>query len=547
MANSEKPKILIVDDLSTNITVLEGILKDLNATTVSARSGNEALSCMLDNDFALVLMDVQMPEMDGFETAELMRGSAKTKHIPIIFVTAISKSPENIFRGYEAGAVDYIFKPFNPHTLKGKVKIFLEQYNQRKALEITNEELRDANRKILDQQRSIIEEERLKVLLQLSGATAHELNQPLMGLLGTVDLIKMEKNPDTILEYVGKIEEATNRISGIVQKIQTIRYDDVIPYSRGVSIINIEQKINILVVEEADDDFELINNILTESNNININRVKSIEETFSIMKKKQLDLMLLDYYLPDGNAFEMLERMKEEQCEIPAVIITGKGNEVIASKIIQAGAYDYLPKDSLNSNSLSRTIMNTLEKAQLKRQVKEAYNRMVDMSVRDELTGLYNRRYFIDAIETEMARSQRYRTALVLCIFDIDHFKVVNDTHGHLAGDKVLSKIGNLLKESIRDNDIACRYGGEEFAVLLPHTNIEEAGVMCERFRELVESYDFTYNSVHMNITVSIGIAQYKSDKKCDRGIIIEQADKALYQAKEEGRNRTIVFDSDIE
>ncbi|MGD9160080.1 MAG: diguanylate cyclase [Desulfobacteraceae bacterium] len=545
MVDSEKPKVLIVDDLPANITVLEAILKDLDLNIVSAQSGNEALACMLDNDFALVLLDVQMPEMDGFETAELMRGSAKTKHIPIIFVTAISKSQEHIFKGYEAGAVDYIFKPFNPHTLKGKVKIFLDLYNQKKKLEGINNELRDANRRILDQQKSIIEEERLKVLLQLSGATAHELNQPLMGLLGTVDLIKMQKAPDAVQEYIGKIEEAATRISNIVQKIQTIRYDEVIPYSSGVSIINIDQKINILVMEETDSDFEAINNILVENNNINVERVETIEETFDIMKKQEVDLLLLDYFLPDGNAFDILERMKEDQCEVPAVIITGQGNEVIASRVIQAGAYDYLPRDSLNSNSLSRTIMNTLEKARLKKQVKEAYNRMVDMSIRDELTGLFNRRYFIDAIETEVARSQRYKTDLVLCIFDIDHFKKVNDTYGHPAGDKVLSKIGKMLSDSIRDNDIACRYGGEEFAILLPHTNIEEASIMGERFRELVASYDFTHNSVHMSITVSIGIAQYQSGKDNTSALLIEQADTALYQAKEEGRNRTIIFYSD--
>ena len=547
MAHSEKPKILIVDDLHSNIIILEGILRDLDLTTVSARSGSEALSFMLDNDFALVLLDVQMPEMDGFETAELMRGSAKTRHIPIIFVTAISKSQEHIFRGYEAGAVDYIFKPFNPHILKGKVKIFLELYNQKKKLEGINDELREANRRILDQQRSIIEEERLKVLLQLSGATAHELNQPLMGLLGIVEIIKLEKDPNTVMEYVGKIEEATSRISSIVQKIQTIRYDDVIPYSTGVSIINIDQQINILIVEENDDDFEAINDILMENNNINVERVKSIGEAFSCMDEEPLDLLLLDYYLPDGNAFEMLERMNEERYEVPAVIITGQGNEVIASKIIQAGAYDYLPRDSLSSNSLSRTILNTLEKAQLKKQVKEAYNRMVDMSVRDELTGLFNRRYFIDAIEAEVARSQRYRTDLVLCIFDIDHFKKVNDTHGHPTGDKVLSKIGNLLKDSIRDNDIACRYGGEEFAILLPHTNIEEAGIMSERFRELVASYDFDVNELHLSITVSIGVAQYQSDSNISGSMLLEQADKALYKAKKEGRNRTIIYYDDME
>ncbi|NLD39181.1 MAG: diguanylate cyclase [Desulfatiglans sp.] len=542
MTGHEKPNILIVDDLPTNLTVLEALLKELDINIVKARSGSEALSRMIEDDFALVLLDVQMPEMDGFETAELMRGSAKTRQIPIIFVTAINKDQEHIFRGYEAGAVDYLFKPFKPQILKGKVKIFIDLYNQKKRLEGINSGLREANRKILDQQRSVIEEERLKVLLQLSGATAHELNQPLMGLQGYIDLIKREKNPARILQYALKLEEASARISGIIQKIQTIRYDEVVQYSPSTSIIDIDQKINILIIEDSDHDFEAIRHILKENTKIHIDRKTSIEETIKHIKQKSPDLLLLDYYLTDGNAFDLLERMKNEQLEIPVVIITGQGNEVIASKIIQAGAYDYLPKDSLNSNSLSRAIMNTLEKSKLKKQVKETYNRMVDMSVRDALTGLYNRRYFMEVLDREISRSQRYKTDLVLCLLDIDHFKNINDTYGHAAGDTVLKKLGILLKESIRDNDIACRYGGEEFIILLPHTNIEEASIMTERFRERVASYDFKHESSHLKTTVSIGIAQYQRGEDKSGSIFVEHADSALYQAKAEGRNRSVIF-----
>ncbi len=486
MTGHEKANILIVDDIHSNLTVLEAILKEPDINIVKARSGSEALSRMVEDDFALVILDVQMPEMDGFETAELMRGSARTRHIPIIFVTAINKDQEHIFRGYEAGAVDYLFKPFKPQILKGKVKIFIDLYNQKKRLEMINNGLREANRKILEQQRSVIEEERLKVLLQISGATAHELNQPLMGLQGYIDLIKREKDPAQVLQYALKLEEVSSRISAIIQKIQTIRYDETVPYSPGIYIIDINQKINILIIEDSDHDYEVICDILKENTKIHIERKTGIEESIMHIREKSPDLLLLDYYLKDGNAFDLLERMKNAQLETPAVIITGQGNEVIASKIIQAGAYDYLPKDSLNSNSLSRAIMNTLEKSQLKKQVKETYNRMVDMSVRDALTGLYNRRYFMEVLEREISRSLRYKTDLVMCLLDIDHFKNINDTFGHAAGDTVLKKLGILLKESIRDNDIACRYGGEEFTILIPHTNIEEASIHVLRVRERV-------------------------------------------------------------
>ncbi len=131
--------VLIVDDKPENLMVLEVLLEDMNCNVVKANSGNEALGLMLEYDFSLILLDVQMPEMDGFETAELMRGSERTRYIPIIFVTAISKEKISIFKGYEVGAVDYLFKPIEPLILKSKVRVFLELSSQKKLLEQQSE------------------------------------------------------------------------------------------------------------------------------------------------------------------------------------------------------------------------------------------------------------------------------------------------------------------------------------------------------------------------------------------------------------------------
>lgn len=127
--------ILIVDDRTENLFVLESLLENMNCNIIKATSGNEALSKMLDYDFALVLLDVQMPDMDGFETAELMRSNARTRYIPVIFVTAISNEQKCIFKGYEVGAVDYLFKPIEPVILQSKVRVFIELYNQKKLVE----------------------------------------------------------------------------------------------------------------------------------------------------------------------------------------------------------------------------------------------------------------------------------------------------------------------------------------------------------------------------------------------------------------------------
>ena len=134
-------RILIVDDVEENLTALGAILSSFDAMIVKAQSGNEALSLLLENDFALVILDVQMPDMDGFETAELMRGMNKTKFVPIIFATAINKEKEYIFKGYEIGAVDYLFKPIEPAILKSKVRVFLELYSQKLIIEEQANEL----------------------------------------------------------------------------------------------------------------------------------------------------------------------------------------------------------------------------------------------------------------------------------------------------------------------------------------------------------------------------------------------------------------------
>ena len=150
MNEINRTNVLIVDDRPENLLALESLLENPSLNILKANSGNEALSLVLQHDFALVLLDVQMPEMDGFETAELMRSSKKTKHIPIIFVTAISKEQQHIFKGYEAGAVDYLFKPLDPHILQSKVKIFLDLHRQKMSLEQTTADLTKTNEKILE-------------------------------------------------------------------------------------------------------------------------------------------------------------------------------------------------------------------------------------------------------------------------------------------------------------------------------------------------------------------------------------------------------------
>jgi len=166
------------------------------------------------------------------------------------------------------------------------------------------------------------------------------------------------------------------------------------------------------------------------------------------------------------------------------------------------------------------------------------------MSIRDELTKLYNRRYFNEVIEKEVSRAMRYETDLVLCMIDLDYFKKINDTYGHLAGDMTLSEIAAMLKKCVRETDTCCRYGGEEFIVIMTNTNIEGAEKVSERFRKMVAHRLFQYNSYKFHCTVSVGIAAYKPGVKQSSTELVEAADYALYKAKAQGRNGVVTIDA---
>jgi len=534
--------ILIVDDKPANLLALRKLLGRPGLNIVEATGGNDALSLILEYDFALILLDVQMPDMDGFETAELIRGNEETKHIPIIFVTAISKEQKYIFKGYDKGAVDYLFKPLDPDILKSKVNIFLELYKQKEDLKKANTELYKANERILEQQEGLIEEERLKVLLQMLGANAQKLNQPLAFLLDNVELLeKHSDNREKSVECISRIKESGRKISDIANKIRTINYSEPIPsYDGSSSVVNFNREINILVVDDSGDVFEGIKAFLGDQDLVNMSRAANMKEALTMLGQGQFDMIFLDHLLNDGTSIDFLREAEKEGIETPVIVISGQGDEMLVSQVIQLGAYEYLPKNRINLESVSRVINNTLERARLRNDVKKAQAKMAEMSTVDELTKLHNRRYFIEALEGEFERASRYEIEMALIMVDLDHFKKINDTYGHPSGDMVLSEIGRILKKHVRRNDIACRYGGEEFAVILSNVSRENIYAAYDRFREMVSEHLFEYESNQFHITVSIGIAFSNNAESAND--LLSQADQALYQAKDTGRNKTVTY-----
>jgi len=172
--------------------------------------------------------------------------------------------------------------------------------------------------------------------------------------------------------------------------------------------------------------------------------------------------------------------------------------------------------------------------------LRERNEELHEISIKDSLTGLYNRRHLMETLSKEMERSKRYNGAFALLMIDIDHFKRHNDTYGHLAGDAVLGTMAAIFKNSLRGSDYSARYGGEEFAIMLPETGPDGALQMGERIRKKVESESFTWEGQKEQITVSIGISIFPENGD-ELNPLISSADAALYQAKKMGRNRVLL------
>jgi len=385
----EKQSILIVDDDKSTCRSLKLIFSKKGYDSKTVGTGREALKRAQERFFNLTLLDIKLPDMKGVELIALL----KEMHpdMAVIMITGYA-SLETAIQALNNGASAYITKPLNMDEVLAtirealdKQRLIIQKRLAEEALKRTTQdlkktvkELRKANQKILEQQKSVIEEERLKVLLQMSGATAHELNQPLAILLGNIELMKLRK--DKPEKYIDTIEKAGQRISDIVKKMSTIRHYETRPYPGESYIINLDQMIKILTVGDSDGDFEMIKGCLKDQKGIDLSKASDIYGAMKILEQGHFDLILLYYILPDGDGLDFLKRLNQKGIEIPVIVITAQGSELIASQVIQEGAYDYLPKEIVSRESLSRSIKNTMEKARLKREIQKAQEKLKEMS-----------------------------------------------------------------------------------------------------------------------------------------------------------------------
>ncbi len=287
----------------------------------------------------------------------------------------------------------------------------------------------------------------------------------------------------------------------------------------------------VLVVDDNPQNIRLLKEILEDEQFIVITAEESSDVDF-IVKHTKPDVILLDIMMPVMDGFEVCQRLKTDNDikDIPVIMVTAKTEANDVKKALETGAFDYIKKPIDEIEVVARVQSALRYKYQL--------DRFKELATKDGLTSIYNHALVIELFEKELFKQTQTHQTLSFVMLDIDYFKKINDTYGHTSGDIVLKELAAILISSVDSNAIVGRYGGEEFCLVLPDSNCDNAGRICEQLRLAVEDHTFYADSHIIKITISIGIYNKLPDDNTDLHSVIQNADQALYKAKQNGRNR---------
>lgn len=352
--------------------------------------------------------------------------------------------------------------------------------------------------------------------------------------MGAVDFLQKPINHESLLSAVKRSLQTKKLLSQGVHNLKTP---------------------NILIV----DDENVIRSALEQIFRTEGYRCKSCSSGAEAMKMVEEDLfhlMIVDLKLSDMDGTEVISSIRKYHPDIMAIVITGHPSVESAVNAIKSSAFDYIVKPLSTEDILYRVKMgwerhrqSILVKQLLQNlrvtnlELEKSNARLTALSITDDLTSLYNHRHSINVLSLEYKKAERHSLPLCLMLLDLDYFKFVNDTYGHLSGDKILAEVAEVLKSSVRDTDVVGRFGGEEFCIILPNTDVNGSLTVAEKIRQTVAGRKFVpLKNMYCNITTSIGIGAFPSDTVCSVEDLIWQADQALHEAKVTGRNKVVCW-----
>jgi two-component system cell cycle response regulator len=449
-------RVLVVDDIPANVKLLEARLSAEYFDVATAYNGAEALAMCERAECDIVLLDVMMPDMDGFEVCRRLKSNPLTHHIPVVMVTALDQ-PSDRVRGLEAGADDFLTKPVTDVALISRVRS-------------------------LSRLKMVTDELRMRAL------SAREIG------------------------------------------IQSPERDAVAETGKNG---------RILIVDDRKSSYERIAQTLAAEHTIDI-ETNPAEAMFHTAEGNY-DLLIVSLGLESFDGLRLCSQVRslERTRNLPILAVAEPDNNQRLVRGLEIGINDYLMRP-IDKNEMLARVRTQIKKKRYTERLRDNVQASIEMAITDALTGLFNRRYMETHLAALVDQAASRGKPLAVLILDIDFFKSINDGHGHDAGDDVLREFAIRIRKSIRNIDLACRYGGEEFVIVMPETDMGVATMVAERLRRKIASEPFPIQdgAKQLPVTLSIGIAALGAGDNV--AAMLKRADQALYRAKRDGRNRVV-------
>ena len=449
-------RVLVVDDIISNVKLLEAKLSAEYFEVSSAYNGVECLAKVDDVQPDIVLLDVMMPGMDGFEVCRRIKSNPKTAHVPVVMVTALDQ-PSDRVAGLEAGADDFLTKPVDDAALFARVR----------------------------------------------------------------SLVRLKMMTDEL-----RMRETTGQSMGLVDPAMTLV--DANPTGR------------ILVIEDRPDSVAWFATALAPAQEVS--SVDTFEEALVRVRGGDYDLIIVSLGMRGFDGLRLCSQLRSlpEGRNVPILVVVSDSDRRKLAQALEMGVNDYLTRP-VDKNELVARVRTQMRKKRYADRLRHNVQLSLEMAITDQLTGLHNRRYMSRHLDNLLSSAAQTGKELAFLILDIDYFKSVNDGHGHDIGDEVLKEFANRIAANVRGIDLACRYGGEEFVVVMPDTDVSFACQVSERLRHSIETTPFRISRApnSLNLTISIGIASLEGPGDTAEALL-HRADQALYRAKKTGRNKVV-------